>query len=142
MSVTISGGNGSGAVLKPVVTKRQRELEFDGRLKNVQGGVDQINDIIEFKRPHNLENGEPLVYIIMVTYLLGIGTFLGSNTAQNKTLINGATYYPQVVGVSSVYLYEKFSDYTAGINTVGFTVENTAGTHKFTFLNLKIILKQ
>jgi len=22
-------------------------------------------------------------------------------------------------------------------NTVGFTVENTAGTHKFTFLNLK-----
>ena len=38
------------------------------------------------------------------------------NCAQNKTLINGATYYPQVVGISSVYLYEKFSDYTAGIN--------------------------
>ena len=30
---------------------------------------------------------------------------------------------------------------TAGINTVGFTVENTAGTHKFTFLNLKNHLK-
>ena len=74
-----------------------------------------------------------LFIVIMVIHLLGVGTFLGSNTAQNKTLINGATYYPQVVGVSSVYLYEKFSDYVAGINTVGFTVENTAGTHKFTF---------
>ena len=72
---------------------------------------------------------------------LGIGVYLGSQTAQNKTLINGATYYQQVVGVSSVYLYEKFSDYTAGINTVGFTVENTAGTHKITFLNLKNHLK-
>ena len=111
MSVTISGGNGSGAVLKPVVTKRQREIEFDARLKNVKGGVDHINDIIEFKRPHNLENGEPLVYDNNGNLSLGIGTYLGSNTAQNKTLVNGATYYPQVVGVSSVYLYEKFSDY-------------------------------
>ena len=141
MSITISGGNGSGAVLKPVVTKRQREIEFDARLKSVQGGVDQINDLIEFKRAHNLENGEPLVYHNNGNLSLGIGTYLGANTAQNKTLINGATYYPQVVGVSSVYLYEKFSDYTAGINTVGFTVENTAGTHKFTFLNLKNHLK-
>jgi hypothetical protein len=141
MSITISGGNGSGSVLKPVVTKRQREIEFDGRLKTVQGGVDHINDMIEFKRPHNLQNGEPLVYSNNGNLSLGVGTYLGSNTVQNKTLINGATYYPQVVGVSSVYLYEKFSDYTAGINTVGFTVENTAGTHKFTFLNLKNHLK-
>ena len=141
MSITISGGNGSGAVLKPVVTKRQREIEFDARLKSIQGGVDQINDLIEFKRAHNLENGEPLVYHNNGNLSLGIGTYLGANTAQNKTLINGATYYPQVVGISSVYLYEKFSDYTAGINTVGFTVENTAGTHKFTFLNLKNHLK-
>ena len=141
MSITISGGNGSGAVLKPVVTKRQREIEFDGRLKSVQGGVDQINDLIKFKRPHNLENGEPLVYNNNGNLSLGVGTYLGSNTAQGKTLIDGATYYPQVVGVSSVRLYEKFDDYVAGINTVGFTVENTAGTHKFSLLNLKNHLK-
>ena len=85
-------------------TKRQRELEFDARLKTVQGGVDHINDIIEFKRPHNLQNGEPLVYSNNGNLSLGVGTYLGSNTVQNKTLINGATYYPQVVGVSSVLL--------------------------------------
>ena len=141
MSITVSGGNGSGAVIKPVVVKRQREIAFDGRLKNVQGGVDQINDIIEFKKPHNLENGEPLVYHNNGNPSIGVGTFRGSNTAQNKTLVNGATYYPQVVGVSSIYLYEKLSDYNAGINTVGFTVENTGGDHKFTFLNLKNHLK-
>ena len=33
LSVTISGGNGSGAILKPIVTKRKREIVFDGRLK-------------------------------------------------------------------------------------------------------------
>ena len=141
MSVTISGGNGSGAVLKPVVTKRTREISFEGRLKNVRGGVDQINNLIEFKRPHNLENGEPLVYNNNGNPSLGIGTFNGSSTAQNRTLVNGATYYPQVVGISSVYLYEKLDDYKAGINTVGFTVENTNGEHKFTFLNLKNHLK-
>ena len=69
MSVTISGGNGSGAVLKPVVTKRTREISFEGRLKNVRGGVDQINNLIEFKRPHNLENGEPLGNIITTVIL-------------------------------------------------------------------------
>ena len=141
LSVTISGGNGSGAILKPVVVPRHREIIFDGRLKNIRGGVDQINDIIEFTRPHNLENGEPLVYDNNGHDSIGVGTFAGSNTAQNKTLVNGNTYYPQVVGVSSVYLYEKFEDYKAGINTVGFTVENTTGTHKFRFLNLKNHLK-
>ena len=38
-------------------------------------------------------------------------------------------------------MYEKLDDYKAGINTVGFTVENTNGEHKFTFLNLKNHLK-
>ena len=55
LSVTISGGNGSGAILKPVVVPRHREIIFDGRLKNIRGGVDHINDILEFTRPHNLE---------------------------------------------------------------------------------------
>ena len=141
MSITVSGGNGSGAVLKPVVVKRQREIFFDGRLKSFQGGVDQINDVIEFKKPHNLQSGEPLVYSNRGNPSIGVGVFRGSNTNQNKTLVNGATYYPQVVGVSSVYLYEKFSDYVAGINTVGLTVQNTSGEHKFTFLNLKNHLK-
>ena len=52
LSVTLSGGNGSGAILKPIVTKRQRELTFDGRLKTKRGGVDHINDIIYLSLIH------------------------------------------------------------------------------------------
>ena len=72
---------------------------------------------------------------------IGIGTFAGSNTVQNKTLIDGSIYYPEVVGISSIKLYPTAKDYSAGINTVGFTVENQTGNHKFTLLNLKNHLK-
>ena len=141
ISVTISGGNGSGAILKPIVTKRKREIIFDGRLKNVRGGIDHINDFIEFKQAHNLQNGEPLIYFNNGHISVGIGTFLGSNTNQNKTLINGSVYYPEVVGISSIKLYGKEEDYKAGINTIGFTAENKSGTHRFELLNLKNHLK-
>ena len=141
LSISISGGNGSGAVLKPIVTKRQRELPFDGRLKNIRGGVDHINDEIEFYYAHNLQSGEPLIYNNNGHLSLGIGTFAGSNTVQNKTLINGSTYYPEVVSSSSIKLFEKETDYLSGINTIGFTIENKTGNHKFTYLNLKNHLK-
>ena len=141
LSVTISGGNGSGAILKPIVTRRKREIVFDGRLKNVRGGVDHINDFIEFKRAHNLQNGEPLVYFNNGHPSVGIGTFAGSNLNQNKTLVNGSVYYPEVVGISSIKLYGREEDYKAGINTIGFTAENKSGTHKFELLELKNHLK-
>ena len=140
-SITLSGGNGSGAILKPIVTKRQRELTFDGRLRINRGGVDHIADIIYTDKPHNLQSGEPLIYSNNGHPSIGIGTFAGSNTIQNKTLIDGSLYYPEVVGISSIKLYPTVKDYSAGINTIGFTVENQTGNHKFTLLNLKNHLK-
>ena len=141
LSITLSGGNGSGAILKPIITKRQRELTFDGRLRTKRGGVDHIADIIYTDNPHNLENGEPLIYSNNGHPSIGIGTFAGSNTVQNKTLVDGSIYYPEVVGISSIKLYPTQKDYSAGINTIGFTVENQTGNHKFTLLNLKNHLK-
>ena len=32
LSVTVEGGNGSGAVFEPILSKRKREISFDGRL--------------------------------------------------------------------------------------------------------------
>ena len=32
LSVTIEGGNGSGATFEPILSKRKREIPFDGRL--------------------------------------------------------------------------------------------------------------
>ena len=31
LSITLSGGGGSGAILRPIVTKRVREISFDAR---------------------------------------------------------------------------------------------------------------
>tara|TARA_B100000965_G_scaffold190967_1_gene159409 strand:+ start:8686 stop:21657 length:12972 start_codon:yes stop_codon:yes gene_type:complete len=141
LSVTLSGGNGSGAVLLPVVTERFREFEFDGRLSNIRGGVDHINDWISFKKSHNLRDGEPLVYNNNGFPSIGKGDFGGSNSVQNKTLSDGGVYYPKVVGINSVYLYETATDYLAGINTIGFTIENASGEHKFRTLEKKKHLK-
>jgi len=137
LSLTLSGGNGTGAILKPIVSKRFRELSFDGRNSATRGGVDIANDQIIFDKPHNLLSGEPLVYNNNNNLSLGVGSFKGSNTDQNKTLSNGSIYFPEVVGISSIKLFETLNDFNSGINTVGFTTVNTQGTHKFRLLNKK-----
>ena len=87
LSVTISGGNGTGAVLKPVVRRRFREIKFDGRTTAVRGGIDVLHNQLIFSEPHNLLNGEPLVYDNNENSSLGVGIFSGSNTDQNKFFI-------------------------------------------------------
>ena len=141
LSVTISGGNGTGAVLKPVVRRRFREMKFDGRTTAVRGGIDVLHDQLIFNEPHNLLNGEPLVYDSNENPSLGVGIFSGSNTDQNKTLSNGSVYYPQVIGISSIRLYENVNDFNSGINTVGFTTINAQGTHIFKTLEKKKFLR-
>ena len=140
LSVTISGGNGTGAVLKPVVRRRFREMKFDGRTTAVRGGIDVLHDQLIFSEPHNLLNGEPLIYDNNENPSLGVGIFSGSNTDQNKFLSNGSVYFPQVIGISSVRLYENVNDFNAGINTVGFTTINAQGTHIFKTLEKEEIL--
>ena len=141
LSVSISGGNGSGAVLKPIVRKRHRELTFDGRKTSVRGGVDVLFDQIIFDRPHNLLNGEALIYDKNENSPIGIGTSGGSNTDQNKFLSDGSIYYAQVVGISSIKLYDNLTDFNLGTNPVGFTTINTQGTHKFKTLEKKNFLR-
>ena len=142
LSITISGGGGSGASLRPVVTKRVREISFDGRQSTIGGGVNINTDVITINGGHNLLSGEPLVYDNNENASLGISTILAgihtsNNADQNRFLSNGSVYYPEVVGISSIKLFESFSDYNAGVNTVGFTTVNTQGTHKFKLLNAK-----
>ena len=141
LSVTLSGGNGTGAVLKPVIRKRFRELTFDGRTTALRGGIDITHDQLIFSQPHNLLTGEPIVYNNNNNSSIGVGIFSGSNTDQNKFLSNGSIYYPEVIGISSIRLYENINDFNAGINTVGFTTINTQGTHKFKTLEKKNFLR-
>jgi hypothetical protein len=136
LSIKLTGGNSGQTVLRPILKKRNRELEFDARIITQGGGVDTVSETITFTENHNLKNGQALIYNRNNYPALGIGTYQGSNNPfnpGNDELVPGATYYPQVLGISSVFLYRTEKDYNAGINTIGYTAVTgkNVGTHKF-----------
>lgn len=137
ISVTISGGNGDGAVLEPILKKRYRELLFDARLNTESGGIDVTNETITFFNNHNLINGQSVVYNRNGNDPVSIGTFNGSNADQDKTLQSGSVYYTEVVNPKTIKLYQTFSDYYVGVNTVGFTTDSNLGIHKFRIYDTK-----
>ena len=147
ISLTIEGGNGSGAILKPVLAERRREISFDASLTQNLGGVDNTSERITFLSKHNLKDGQPIVYDRNNNPPLGIGPFLGSNLGVSitgigtTTLINAATYYPGVINPTTIVLYQTLDDYNAGINTVGFSSANKIGVHKFRVFNNEKTLK-
>ena len=143
ITATIEGGNGNGAVIEPVLVDRKREISFDARLLSESGGVDNVDETITFQTRHNIASGQPLIYDRNNNPPLGIGPFFGSDLGTvaigaattvgigTTTLINAATYYPEVVNTKTIKLYQTLSDFNAGINTVGFTTTNKLGIHKF-----------
>ncbi len=137
VSIAVTGGNGKGAVLEPILKKRYREIYFDGRLTTNSGGIDYTNDTLTFLTDHNLNNGERIIYNSNGNSEIGIGTFGGSNNDQNKTLSNNSEYYVKKENNNTIKLYSSFSDYSSGINTIGFTEVYNSGIHKFTTLSDK-----
>jgi hypothetical protein len=140
LSVTIDGGNGSGAILEPVLETRYREIEFDARLTAGGGGVSNSDDTITFLKPHNLRNGDAIVYNRNGNNALGVGTFGGSNAHQDLRLNSGSVYYAQIVNSSTIKLYETFENYASGISTVGLTT-TSQGIQKFRMFEGKKTLK-
>ena len=140
-SVTLTGGNGNGAVLHPVLEKRYREVEFDSRDSTSGGGINITDETLTFLSQHNFTNGEPIVYNRNGNNSVGVGTFEGSNADLGTTLNSGGVYYTEVVNSTTVKLYPTLSDYTSGINTVGFTTSNAQGIHKFKTLEGKNTLR-
>ena len=140
VSVTIEGGNGSGAILEPVLTERRREISFDARLLTESGGVDNIDETITFLDKHNIVSGQPIVYDRNNNPPLGVGT-VGNDSGTSvvglgtTTLVNAATYFPLVVNPTTIKLFQTETDYNTGINTVGFTTTNKIGVHKFRLLS-------
>ena len=140
ISVSLTGGNGTGCILKPVVGERYRDLEFDSRDIFFNGGLDFVNETITFKSEHYLSNGDQLVYNQNGNSPIGVGTFKGSNQFNpNSTLVSGSKYYIKSVNNKTIQLYNTLSDYSAGINTVGLTAGTYNGIHKFRTLSKKTL---
>ena len=131
VSIALTGGNGTGAAFEPVIERYVRHIDFDARPISNGGGLDFINDRIVFSTKHNLIDGQPIVYNSNNFSSIGVGTYGGSNLDQSKTLINGAIYYSKVINDRTIEIYDTFSNYVAGINTVGFTTVGNVGTQRF-----------
>ena len=131
ISVDLTGGNGSGAKFEPVVEKFARQIQFDAREFNLGGGLDIVNERITFTKPHGLTDGQEITYNRENNIAIGITNFQGSNLDSGEYLIDGSIYYPEIINDRTIRIYKNYSDYFAGINTVGFTTIGNSGIHKF-----------
>jgi len=135
VSIGVSGGNGFGAVLEPVLKTRVREVFFDGRTTTNSGGINTTTGQLTFLTDHNFLDGEEVIYNSNGN--LGIGVGVG-----NSTLVSDSPYYVRATSNRTVRLYQSFTDYSLGINTVGFNTDNTSGIHKFYTSSNKKTLSQ
>jgi len=111
LSIKISGGNGKNCNVDPFLGNKFREVEFDGRKITDGGGVDIFNETISFLTDHKFSNGEEIIYTSEGNDV-GIGIYGGSNLNQNRTLVDGSSYYAKIVNNKTIRLYESLNDYS------------------------------
>ena len=134
-SISLTGGNGNGCVLQPILGSRNRELEFDSRDVFFNGGVDIVNETITFRSQHNLDDGQLVYYGSNGNNPIGIGTAYDLANQIDGTLSDGAPYFVRSVNPTTVRIFNTRTDAlfgTSGINTVGLSTDTAAsGIHKF-----------
>ena len=99
--ITVTGGNGSGAVLESNFVKGRIIANFkaDGT------SVNAFSDTIDFENKHNFELGEGVVYDSKGNPNIG-------------NIVSGATYFVGPVSDKIIKLYTDPKDAISGINTV------------------------
>jgi len=134
-SISLTGANGSGCVLQPVVGERDRFISFDSRNIFFNGGVDVENETITFTSNHNLEDGQLVYYNSNGNTPIGIGSAYDTTNKIVDTLSDGDPYFVRIVNPKTVRLFNTPNDAifgATGINTVGLSTDTSAsGIHRF-----------
>jgi hypothetical protein len=128
-SINISGGNGSGAVIEPVIIERPREVLFNADEFSSGGGVSQTTDQIVFLTDHNFVNGQEVIYNPLGNDPIAIGT-----AGNNIDLPTNSTYFVGVTNNKAIKLYNNLSDQQSDTNVVGIYT-GSIGSHKFSTLS-------
>ena len=126
ISVDVTGGNGTGCVLKPLITNTFREVRFDGRTTTSGGGINTSTNQIIFDEPHGFVDGQQIIYDSNLNSGIGINSIRDGSTK----LINKSTYVVNKSNNIAIQLHENFDDYRNGINTIEFTGDSNSGIHK------------
>lgn len=101
-TITIKGGNGSGAQAEPRMTSIKLENSF---VANFPSDVNLTTDEITFETDHKFLDGESVIYE-------------PRNTSGIVGLNTGGEYFVFVTGQKSIQLHTTKGDVFAGINTV------------------------
>ena len=128
LSINVTGGNGSGGSFEPVLNVRRREVLFDARRTTDGGGISTTSPQITFLTDHNFINGEEITYRNSGNSSITIG--LGVST-----LIDNSNYFAKVDNNTTIKLFNTFTDFQSGINTISFESSSLTGTQKFITLN-------
>ena len=128
-SINISGGNGSGAVIEPVIIEKPREVLFNADEFSSGGGVSETTDQIIFLTDHNFVNGQEVIYSPLGNNPIEIGT-----VSDNINLPTNSVYYVGVTNNKTIKLYNNLSDQQSNTNVVGIYT-GSIGTHKFSTLS-------
>ena len=131
VSIEISGGNGKGAVIEPVLISKQREVLFNADESSTGGGVDLATNQIAFLTNHNFVNGQQVIYNSLGNNPISIGT-----AGNNFDLPDNSLYFVGVTNNKTIKLYYNLIDQQSGINTVGIYT-GSLGSHRFLTLDSK-----
>lgn len=127
-TVTISGGNGTGAKANVSMKQIGHKVDFfaDAASANVIVGTASTQSIIGFSTYHKFRDAERVLY-----------------RTQDQTGVGGistnAEYYVFNVNNSSIKLHKTESDATSGINTV-FLTSFGVGKHSIESFNSKLVV--
>ena len=148
-NISLTGGNGNGCVLQPILGERDRYINFDSRDIFFNGGVDIVNETITFQTEHNLENGQLVYYNSNGNTPIGIGSAYDTANNITATLSDGDPYFVRVVNPTTVRIFNTKTDAvfgSTGINTVGLSTDTSAsGIHRFrtekknTLITIKVL---
>jgi hypothetical protein len=114
--ITLTGGNGSGAVLESNLVKTRIISNFKA--------TSIYSNSINFSQNHNFDNSEEVFYN------------KNSNTSISP-LVDGSSYFVGVTSTTQIKLYNTKNDSISGINTISISGIGYSGVHSLKTLNSK-----
>lgn len=134
--ISITGGNGSGAVAK--ANTRKEKLSIFTNTSSGSGFISTSLNIIGFSTYHRFRNGDAVIYSTNSQTPIGIGT-QDSSVTRDKNLIDKSTYFVQAHSLTEIKLHNTKSDALSGVSTINIT-DFGVGNQYFTTVDLKNIL--
>jgi hypothetical protein len=134
--ITITGGNGFGAVAK-ANTRKEKLIAFTNTSVG-SGFISTSTNTIGFSTYHRFRNGDAIVYSSNSQTPIGIGTHQ-SSVIRDANLVDNSVYYVSTIGLSQIKLHTRKSDALSGINTINIT-DFGQGNQYFTTVELKNVL--